>query len=121
MYARLDDMAAARASMRKEHALKLRVVQHKYADQIAAHARALERHERKLQRLHAKINAEAIARDSQAPTLPTITPLDSTNANPLRRIRSTMRVAALWKALESSTSSKWPAPWPITLISWPRA
>jgi hypothetical protein len=61
MYARLDDMAAARASMRIEHALKLRVVQHKYAAQIAAHARALECHARKLQRLHAKINAEAIA------------------------------------------------------------
>jgi hypothetical protein len=68
MYARLDDMAAARASMRKEHALKLRVAQHKYAAQIAAHARALERHARalerharKLQRLHAKINAEAAA------------------------------------------------------------
>jgi hypothetical protein len=61
MYARLDDMAAARANMRKEHALKLRVVQHKYAAQVAAHARALERHERKLQRLHAKINAEATA------------------------------------------------------------
>ncbi len=42
MYARLDDMAAARASMGKEHALKLRVVQHKYAAQIAAHARALK-------------------------------------------------------------------------------
>ncbi len=61
MYARLDDTTAARASMRKEHALNLRVVQHKYAAQIAAHARALERHVRKLQLLHAKINAEAIA------------------------------------------------------------
>ncbi len=54
-------MAAARANMRKEHTLKLRVVQHKYAAQIAAHARALERHARTLQRLHAKINAEATA------------------------------------------------------------
>ncbi len=61
MHARLDDMAIARAKMRKEHALKLRVVQHKYAAQVAAHTRALERHARKLQRLHAKINAEAIA------------------------------------------------------------
>ncbi len=61
MYARLDYMAAARANMRREHALKLRVVQHKYAAQIAAHARALERHVRKLQHLHAKINAEATA------------------------------------------------------------
>jgi hypothetical protein len=57
MYARLDEMAAARAKMRKEHALKLRVVQHKYAAQVAAHARALERHVRKLKRLHAKTNA----------------------------------------------------------------
>jgi hypothetical protein len=61
MYSRLDDMAIASANMRKEHALKLRAVQHKYAAQVAVHARALERHERKLQRLHAKINAEAAA------------------------------------------------------------
>jgi hypothetical protein len=47
--------------MRKEHALKLRVVQHKYAAQVAVHARALERHARKLQRLHTKINKEAAA------------------------------------------------------------
>ncbi len=59
--ARLNDMAIARANMRKEHALKLRVVQNKYAAQVAVHARALERHARKLQHLHAKINAEAIA------------------------------------------------------------
>ncbi len=39
----------------------VRVVQHKYAAQVAVHARALERHARKLQRLHAKINAEAAA------------------------------------------------------------
>ncbi len=44
-------------------ALKLRVVNHKYyaAAQIAAHARAVERHARKLFRLHAKNKAEAIA------------------------------------------------------------
>ncbi len=63
--ARLNDMAIARANMRKEQALKLRVVQHKYAGgnaaQVAVHARALERHARKLKHLHAKINAEAIA------------------------------------------------------------
>jgi hypothetical protein len=57
--ARLNDIAIARANMRKEHALKLRVVQHKYSAQV--HARALERHARKLQHLHAKIKAEAIA------------------------------------------------------------
>ncbi len=61
MYSRLDDMIIARANMRKEHALKLRVVQHKYAAQVAVHARALERHAPKLQRLHAKINKEAAA------------------------------------------------------------
>jgi hypothetical protein len=59
--ARLNDMAIARANMRKEHALKLRAVQHKYAAQVAVHARALELHARKLQHLHAKINAEATA------------------------------------------------------------
>ncbi len=63
MYLRLDDMIVARANMSKEHALKLHVVQHKYAAQVAVHARALERHARKLQRLHAKImiNKEAAA------------------------------------------------------------
>jgi hypothetical protein len=61
MHTRLDDMAIAHANMCKEHALKLRVVQHKYAAQVAVHARALERHARKFQRLHAKINAEATA------------------------------------------------------------
>jgi hypothetical protein len=60
MYSRLDDMAVARANMRKERS-KLRAVQHKYAAQVAVHARALERHARKLQRLHAKINAEVAA------------------------------------------------------------
>ena len=59
--ARLNDMAIARANLRKEHALKLRVVQHKYAAQIAAHARAVERHARKLKYLHSKIEAEAVA------------------------------------------------------------
>ncbi len=39
----------------------MRVVNHKYAAQIAAHARAVERHARKQARLHAKIKAEAIA------------------------------------------------------------
>ncbi len=34
---------------------------HKYAAQIAAHARAVERHKRKLVRLHAKIKFEAVA------------------------------------------------------------
>jgi hypothetical protein len=47
------------ARIRKGHALKLRAVQHKYAAQIAANARAVERHARKLSRLHNKINAEA--------------------------------------------------------------
>jgi hypothetical protein len=61
MYSRLDDMAVARANMRKEHALKLRVVQHKNAAQVAVHARALARHAHKLQRLHAKINKETAA------------------------------------------------------------
>ena len=58
---RLNDMAIARANLRKEHALKLRVVQHKYAAQIAAHARAIARHARKLKYLHSKIEAEAVA------------------------------------------------------------
>jgi hypothetical protein len=60
-HTRLNDMAIAHASMRKEHMLKLRVVQHKYAAQIAAHAHALERHALKILLLHAKINAKAIA------------------------------------------------------------
>ncbi len=57
-----NDMAIiASANLRKEHALQLRVVQHKYAAQIAAHARAVERHARKLKYLHSKIEAEAVA------------------------------------------------------------
>jgi hypothetical protein len=43
------------------NALKLRVVSHQCAAQIAAHARAVERHARKLARVHAKIKAEAVA------------------------------------------------------------
>jgi hypothetical protein len=43
------------------HALELRVVHHKYAAQIAVHARAVERHTRKLVRIHARIKAEAVA------------------------------------------------------------
>jgi hypothetical protein len=42
-------------------ALKLRVVNHKYAAQIAAHARDVARHARKLLGLHAKSKAEAVA------------------------------------------------------------
>jgi hypothetical protein len=59
MDARTAAIAADAARIRKGQALKLRVVQHKYAAQIAAHARAVERHVRKLLRLHAKINAKA--------------------------------------------------------------
>ena len=47
---------------RRRHALKLRVVHHKYAAQIAAHARAVELYARKLVRLHARIKAEAVGR-----------------------------------------------------------
>ncbi len=47
--------------MHHASALKLRVINHKFAAQIAAHARAVERHARKLVRLHAKIKAEAMA------------------------------------------------------------
>ncbi len=54
-------MAITRANMCKEHTLKLSVVQHKYTAQVTVHARALERHAHKLQRLHAKINVEATA------------------------------------------------------------
>ncbi len=54
-------MASTRTSMSKEHALKLCIVQHKYAAQIAAHASALECHEPTLLRLHSEINAKAIA------------------------------------------------------------
>jgi hypothetical protein len=97
MHARLNDMAIASTDMHKEHTLKLRVVQHKYAAQVATHVRALERHARKLERLHAKINAKATA----------IAGADFT---------PTMRAAALSKALELSMSLIWPTPWPIALI-----
>jgi hypothetical protein len=61
MDARTTAIAPDAARIRKGHALKLRVVQHKYAAQIAAHARAVERHACKLLHLHAKINTEATA------------------------------------------------------------
>jgi hypothetical protein len=61
MDTRTAAIAADSARICKGHALKLRVVQHKYAARIAAHARAVECHALKLQRLHAKINAEATA------------------------------------------------------------
>jgi hypothetical protein len=54
-------IAADAARICKGYALKLRVVQHKYAAQITTHARAIERHARKLLCLHAKINVEATA------------------------------------------------------------
>ncbi len=60
MYARTADIATDATRIRKGHTLKLCIVQYKYAAQITAHARAVERHARKLQHLHAKINAEAI-------------------------------------------------------------
>ncbi len=53
-------IAADAARIRTGHALKLCVIRHKYAAQIAAHARAIECHARKLLRLHAKIDAETI-------------------------------------------------------------
>ncbi len=59
MDARTAVIAFDAARIRKGHTLKLRVVQHKYATQIAAHARAVDAS--KLVRLHAKFNAEAIA------------------------------------------------------------
>jgi hypothetical protein len=55
----MDAHTTAHYNIRSHHtdALKLRVVNHEYAAQIAAHARAVER---KLVRLHAKIKAEAM-------------------------------------------------------------
>jgi hypothetical protein len=80
-----------------------------------------ERHARKLQRLHVKINAEATAIAGAASQ--SIIRLGSVNTNPLqlRVSMSTMRAAALWKALESSMSLIWPTPRPIAPITWPRA
>jgi hypothetical protein len=49
------------ACIRAGHVLKLCVVHYKYAAQIAAHARAVERHALKLVLLHARIKAEAVA------------------------------------------------------------
>ncbi len=59
----MDAHTTANNNIRSHHtdALKLRVVNHKYAALIAGHARAVEHHERKLVRFHAKIKAEAVA------------------------------------------------------------
>jgi hypothetical protein len=59
--ARTASIAADATRIREGHALKLRVVRHKNAAQIATHARPVEHHARKLARLHARINAEAVA------------------------------------------------------------
>jgi hypothetical protein len=48
------------AQVNAYHALRLRVVRHKYAARIAAHARAMERHAHMLVHLHARINTESI-------------------------------------------------------------
>jgi hypothetical protein len=61
MDTRTAAIAADSTRVYASHALKLRVVLHKYAPQIAVHARAVERHARKLLRLHARTNAESIA------------------------------------------------------------
>jgi hypothetical protein len=108
MHARLNDMAIARANMR-----------HKYAAQVAAHARALERHARTLQHLHAKINAEAIAIAGADFAYHHTLGFDKYES--IARSRPTMRAAALSKALELSMSSIWLTPWPIALITWQRA
>ncbi len=59
----MDAHTTANNNIRSHHtdALKLRVVNHTYAAQITAQARAVERRARKLVRLHAKIKAEAVA------------------------------------------------------------
>ncbi len=61
MDARTAAIAADAARIRAGRALKLRVVNHQFAAQIAVHARAIERHTCKLVRLHAKIKAGGIA------------------------------------------------------------
>jgi hypothetical protein len=58
----MDAHTTANNNIRLHHtdALKLHVVNHKYAAQIAAHAHPVERHcTHKHVRLHAKIKAEA--------------------------------------------------------------
>ena len=54
-------LADAIAERHTAEALKLRAVHHKYAKQIAAHARTVERHASMLLRFHAKIRRESIA------------------------------------------------------------
>ncbi len=56
MDARTAAIAADAARISQGHALKLRSVQHKYAAQIAAHTRAVERHARKVLRYLQVIN-----------------------------------------------------------------
>jgi hypothetical protein len=56
-----DEGADTAAQVNARHALKLRVVRHKYSASIAAHARAMERHTHMLVRLHARIKTQFIA------------------------------------------------------------
>jgi hypothetical protein len=52
--------AAENIRSHQSNALKLRVVQHKYAARIANHARAVRHHAKALMRLHDQIQLEAV-------------------------------------------------------------
>ena len=54
-------ISAHSARDRKAQALKLRVIHHKHAGQIAAHARIVRIHARKLLKLQKEIEREAVA------------------------------------------------------------
>jgi hypothetical protein len=102
------------------NALKLRVVNHKHAAQIATHARAIERHKRKLVRLHAKIDVEAIAIAGPDYADHHIVGFDECTA-PSLNSRSTTRAALQSMALDLWTSLNWPTLWPISPAVLPRA
>jgi hypothetical protein len=108
MDVRTAAIAVDAARIRKGHALKLRVVQHKYAAQIAAHARAVERHARKLLRMHGKINTESDSTAISGPDFADHHTIGFDEYESIAAQQPTIRASVLWKALESSMSSKWP-------------
>jgi hypothetical protein len=96
------------AHVNAHHTLKLRVIRHKYAARIAAHARAMKHHAHKLVWLHARINTHSNSapptRSStqSASTRTATSPSSSRTPTPAARSRPALPI-----------SFRWPMTWPI--------
>ncbi len=106
------------AQVNARHALKLRVVRHKYAARRAAHARAMERHAHMLVRLHARINTESdIAIAGPAYEEYHTVPFDTNGSMPSSSRTPTPVAWSRAPALQMS----WPTTWPIAQAKSPLA